>query len=396
MARRKRAWHPSNESDELVYAVCERFLVQLGYQFGPEGGEIDQQRQRGAAAKVAEWVRKTYGREDMNRERIYPMFWEAMRRRFLLLLPPRERLLAQQIAETFGLDHLKRDEEAIQVVNARGPEAPKNVSGVAADVVYRLIHKLGRKKRKVHVALGAGLSSMHVAQRLAQRVYSDLRCPNLVLHALSAGGFLVDQPHKAPITYFSYFSGALTKVEYVGLFSETVVSRQEFERVRDNPGVRESFARAGEIDIVITSLAAAGDPHGMLGQFLHTLAKQNSIRSDAIQRMLEAGWVGDVQFRPYTPDRALDTECPVRVVTLFEIADLVRLAQTTDKYVILVAGPCGECGQPKTEALLPLIENPELRLWTHLVTDVETAAAVLQKRQPTEEEELPAVAPHHL
>ncbi|RMF91399.1 MAG: hypothetical protein D6741_16110, partial [Planctomycetota bacterium] len=265
-----------------MYAVCERFLLQLGYQFGPEDSEHERQRQRGAAARVAEWVQKTYGREDMNRERIYPMFWEAMRRRFLLLLPPRERLLARQMAETFGLDCLDRDEDAIQIVNARGPEAPRNVSAVAADIVYRLIHKLGRKKRKVHIALGAGLSSMHVAQRLAQRVYSDLRCPNLVLHALSAGGFLVDQPHKAPITYFSYFADALPKVEYVGLFSETVVSREEFERVRHNPGVKESFARAEEVDIVITSFAAADDPHGMLGQFLHSLADRKAIAMEEI------------------------------------------------------------------------------------------------------------------
>jgi DNA-binding transcriptional regulator LsrR (DeoR family) len=42
-----------------------------------------------------------------------------------------------------------------------------------------------------------------------------------------------------------------------------------------------------------------------------------------------------------------------------------------------VAGPCGECGETKKNALLPLLANPKLRLWTHLVTDAKTAKELL-------------------
>jgi hypothetical protein len=70
-------------------------------------------------------------------------------------------------------------------------------------------------------------------------------------------------------------------------------------------------------------------------------------------------------------------ECPVRAVTLFELSDLVRLARTEGKYVVLLGGPCGECGHTKTPALLPLLSEPDLRLWTHLLTDVETAKELL-------------------
>ena len=34
MARKKR-WHPSQESDELVFAVCDRFLSHLARQYDP-------------------------------------------------------------------------------------------------------------------------------------------------------------------------------------------------------------------------------------------------------------------------------------------------------------------------------------------------------------------------
>ncbi|NMC21462.1 MAG: hypothetical protein GYA33_13705 [Thermogutta sp.] len=377
MTNRKKRWHPAQESDELVFAVCDRFLAYLGKQYASEDEEKRENRQRGAASAVAEWVKRTYGRDDLTRERIYPLFWEAMRRQYLLLRPPRDRLLSRKIVERFALQGRRAEEDAVQVVNVRGADAPYHVSSAAADVIYDLVHRLKGRREKVHIALGAGFSSMMVARRLAQRVYSDLECPPLVLHALSSGGFLADQPYKAPVTYFGYFTEVLPKVEYVGLFSETLVSSQEFDRVRSNPSVHRSFAMADEVDIVMTSFAAANDPHGMLGQFLHALLEDGAVTQQDIDRMKRAGWVGDVQFRPYSARSAIFDECPVRVVTLFEIADLVRLADTPDKYVVLIAGPCSECGMLKTEALLPLMQNPDLRLWTHLVTDLGTAYALL-------------------
>jgi DNA-binding transcriptional regulator LsrR (DeoR family) len=375
LSPRRGSWHPAQESDEIVYAICNRFLEQLGQHCS--GNAKDQNdRRRGAAAAVAAWARKHLGREDLTRERIYPLFWEAVRRQYLLLCPPRESHLASEIRKAFGLGSLPED--AIQVVNVRGPEAARNVSAVAADLTFQLIHRLRGKKEKVHVGLGAGYSSMMVARRLAQRVYSDLQCPPLVLHAISAGGFFIDQPYKAPVTYFGYFSEVITPVEYVGLFSEPLVSREEYDRVRQNPSVRHSFERAKEIDIVITSFAAAQDEHGMLGQFLKALQQEGTITQAQIDTMVRAGWVGDVQFRPYSATGPIVEECPVQVVTLFEIEELVALAQQPNKYVVLIAGPCSECQRLKTDALRPLLTNPRLRLWTHLVMDLATAYDLLR------------------
>lgn len=374
MTRGKR-WHPSQESDELVFAACSRFLSQLGTQFDPHDTANDSER-RGAATAVAEWLQQEWQREDLTREKIYPLFWEAARRHFLFLRPPRETDLAQRIAARYGLDEYRRDPESLLVVNTRGADAFKHVASVGADLVLSLIKRLGKKKRPVHIGLGAGFATMIVARRLAHLLHSDLDCPDLVLHALSAGGFLVDRPEKVPVTYFGYFDGALPKVEVVPLFSETVVPSNEYERVMQNPGVRNSLDRAAEIDIVVTSLASAKDEHGLLGQYLEYLGRMES-GTNALKRMVDNGWVGDVQFRPYTAEAAIIDDCPVKAVTLFEISDLVERAKTPDKYAVLLAGPCGECSRPKTDAIIPLLKQPNLRVWTHLVTDVDTGARLL-------------------
>jgi len=360
----------------LVFAVCNRFLDQLGGQFDPRSERAEGCR-KGAAAAVADWLREKRNRGDLTREKIYPLFWEAARRNFFFLEPPREQHLAARIADRYDVPQYFQDDQTVQVVNARGPDAPRHVTSAGADLVLSLIKKLGQKKKTVHLALGAGLSAMMVAKRLARRLYSDLKCPKLVLHALSAGGFLVEKPEKAPITYFGYFDGVLANVECVGLFSETVVPSSEYQRVRNSPGVAKSFERAEEVDIVITSFASAKDGHGMLGQFLEYLIAEEGLEPEAMKKMQEADWVGDVQFRPYSSEGPVIDSCPVRAVTLFELSDLVARAQMEDKYVVLLAGPCGECGRLKTDALLPLLTQPNLRVWSHLVTDLDTASELL-------------------
>lgn len=384
MARARR-WHPGQESDELIFSVCDRFLRQLGSQFESSGNGGDKER-KGAAAAVAEWLKEHYGRDDLTRERIYPLFWEAVHRNFLFLQAPREKRLAERLAERYELTP-KEDDAVIQVVNANAEDAARHVTSATADLVLDLVDRVieqrkaeakpGEPPASVHIGMGAGFATMMVAKRLAERVRSDLDCPPLVLHALSAGGFLVNEPQKAPITYFSYFEDTFPKVEYVALFTETVVSlKEDYERVKRGPGVRRSFDRRNEIDIIVTSLAAAHHEHGLLVKFLSHLIEEEVLKADVLDQMYAAGWKGDVQFRPYTESGALIDECPVRAVTLFELDELVELARTDGKYVVLLAGPCGECGEPKVDALRPLVANPSLRLWTHLVTDVQTAQAL--------------------
>ncbi|MFH1921581.1 MAG: hypothetical protein ABIP48_17080 [Planctomycetota bacterium] len=376
MAKKKR-WHPSLETDELIFAVCDRFLAHLDAQYNPRSSHGHGGR-KGAAAAIADWLKETWKRPDLTREKVYPLFWEAGRRRFFSLHPPCELHLAQQIAATYNVGFAPDDRRTIEVVGVQGAEAGRHVSTAGAERVLSLVKEIGRRRQPVHIGLGAGHTAMMVARHLANRVRSDPDCPSLVLHAISAGGFQPDKPQRCPTTYLNYFDGALTDVKFVALFSQTIASNEEYEQIRKSPDMRAAFAQADEIDIVVTSFAWAQEPHGLLRQFLEHLVSEGALDSETIPKMLETGWIGDVQFRPYSPEAPLLDECPVRAVTLFEVSDLVRLAKTEDKHVVLLARPCGNCGELKTPALKPLLTAPELRLWTHLVLDAKTASTLLK------------------
>ena len=96
---------------------------------------------------------------------------------------------------------------------------------------------------------------------------------------------------------------------------------------------------------MVTSFAAADDDHGLLNQYLKHLIEKGEIRAEILDRMRTAGWVGDVQFRPYTVEGPMLEGCPVKAVTLFDLPDLTELASRPDKYVVLLAGPCSECAE---------------------------------------------------
>jgi len=387
---RSARWQPSHESDELVFAVCDRFLRQLGVASGSaSASELGlKEEKKGAAAAVSHWLKEHWGRPDLNREKIYPLFWEAAVRGFLLLEPPMEKLLADRIGVQYAID---ANRQHIKVVNSQGDVASKHVAAAAADTVVDLIEQVAQEKlsqRKsgepvpaVHLGMGAGYATMLVAQRIARRVGSGVKFPPLVLHAISAGGFLANEPQKAPATYFSYFDRNFLDIECVTLFTETVVWKEDYDRIKTNPGTRRAFERKNEIDIFITSLAAARHEHGLLEQFLARLMEEKLLERETLDNMYKAGWIGDVQFCPYSNDGPLHDICPVRAVTLFEIEELVEFSQQPGKHVVLTAGPCGECGASKSEALIPLLKNDKLNLWTHLVTDTRTAREIMSAEE---------------
>ncbi len=380
-------WHPSREEDDLIFAVCDRFFSQLGVAYQPSSvdPELSEKEKRGAATAVANWLKEEWGRPDLTREKIYPLFWEASRRGFLLLQAPSERQLSERLKKHFQLPEEKKE---ISVVNVSGTTSAEHVVSKAADVIVALIDKVyseklaktpkGSPPPAVHLGMGAGYAAMLVAKRLAQRVSAGGDCPPLVLHAISSGGFLVDEPHKAPTTYFTYFDSSLISIKYVALFSETVVSSDDYEKLKKNPGIMIPYEQRDEIDIIVTSLAAANHEHGLLVRYLNYLVSQGFLEQSLLDQMYEVGWIGDVQFCPYSPEGPLQNVSPVRAVTLFELEELVGLTKRNDKHVVLVAGPCGECGCSKHEALRPLLANEKLRLWTHLVTDAKTARELLE------------------
>ena len=387
-------WHASQESDELVFAVCDRYFSQLGQTSREKGSDTEDgtdsesgDKHRGAASSVADWLQKVKGRSDITREKIYPMFWEACNRGFLLLQPPAEYHLRKKLENIFFLN---KHPGEVTVVNVSGENAAQHVTSTAADQIVELIERVWKEKQArypdnperhdVHLGMGAGFATMLVARRLAYKIRSGTKVPSIVLHAISSGGFLPNEPYKSPSTYFSYFDPTMMDVKFVALFSATVVSNSDYENQKANPAIRYSFEKREEIDIIVTSLASADHEHGLLGRYLTHLTEQRLLSQNVLTKMRDAGWIGDVQFRPYSAHGPLpESVCPVRAVTLFELEELVEIARdpANGKYVVLVAGPCGECGETKRNALLPLLAHENLRLWTHLITDAKTAKELL-------------------
>jgi DNA-binding transcriptional regulator LsrR (DeoR family) len=336
---------PADLPDEIVFDVCQMFLDGLG------------------ATRIADWL-KARG-YDLTREQIYPVLNEARKRGHLVLSSPREQVIARRLADRYD-----KPLPSIRVIDIRGPQALEHVAIGAADLALSIIKELGHTRERVHVGLGAGWTTWRVARRLASRARIEEGVPPLALHALSSG-FSVSQPQMAPVSFFSFFDDSRLDVECYGLFAGAMVPSGDYEKVKRFPGVRESFELASEIDVVITSLAQAQHEHGDLYQFLQLGAPK------ALKALQKAGWVGDVQYRPYSATGPVTMDAEVRAVVLFELADLVRLAATMHKHVVLVAGPCGGCGVTRADALRPLVEQPSLAVWNHLVVDTVTATKLL-------------------
>lgn len=58
--------------------------------------------------------------------------------------------------------------------------------------------------------------------------------------------------------------------------------------------------------------------------------------------------------------------------------ELRNVARDPAKDVVLIAGPCGICGRSREDALLPLLTQDALDVWSYLVLDDTTALECLR------------------
>lgn len=384
------------EDDEFVYAVCERFFQCMKETHNPDASQT--KRPPGPATAVVDWLVRERGRDDVTREKIYPLIWQAFKRGFLLLKAPIKLKLRDRLVEKYDLgDYLALNESSdsvdsdaarqIVVANVTGRTASQHVGSVAADEIIKLIYRVAEEKRaradaegldpnqtRVHLGFGAGYAAMEVVRRLADR--ADAHTPKLTLHAISPGGFYIPRQEMDPTVYFNTFIEAGLDVECVGLFSTPVVATEDFERFKQNPSLHRSFKKRDEIDIIFTSIASADDEHGLFRQYFEYLSKENLVDASELEALEAQGWVGDILFQPFSPTGAL-TPKPYRAVALFTFDELAEFSRRPGKHVVVIGGPCGACGAPKTNALRPLLANPDARLWTRLIIDRDAAKALL-------------------
>lgn len=324
------------------------------------------------ATEVADECNKIWREQGIdfrvNRQQVYGVLAEAVKRKMLRLVPPLDRELARRIADIYKLDP-----DQLEVVTAR-----KDLDGVAASaarlareliekVAASLRHNRGRKKKEIHIGLGAGQTTALIAKYLADELRETRDLPSLVLHALTTG-FDVYQPRKAPLSFFTYFEDIGLDIRFIGLFGPSCATAKGYEDAKQLPGVKESFEAKEPIDLVITSHAGAQHDHGDLKKVMKIDNRNRKSRP-----------VGDVQYCLYNDDGPVRVTSGQRPVTLFELPELRRKAAEKDKYVMLVSGPCGTCNETRTDALEPLIRNPKLKVWSHLVLDTQTARELIER-----------------
>ena len=325
-------------------------------------------RQKLSTTEISERIeaelRRTGSEFEMTREKVYDLIRESRRRGFFQILPPQQVALRERLEARYG--------EGFHVAHITDLG---HLATAAAEVVAELIaklHKTGREE--VHLGLGAGKTSMLVAQHLAVRLRAAERLPRLVIHALTSG-FSVTQPHTAPVSFFGFFEAVPTEISYVGLFASPCVETRDYQSTRQATGVKESFDAADQIDIVLTALGSPSHGHGDFYRFMQSGSPQG------FRALVRAGWIGDVQYRPYAVAGPLVLDTKVRAVTLFELEDLVRLARTPERHVVLIAGPCSDadCRRTRPDAIRPLLVEPSLKVWNTIVTDVATARELLEE-----------------
>ena len=332
----------------LIFRVCELFL------------------ERGMkVSEIADTVNSEFKGSSISRESIYPILSKGKDLGILRLVPPVEKSLAKELSDKFD-SVAKKD---ITVVNAPGSHAYQHIAYRAAELVLSLIRKLAEGGRTpVTLGLGPGFTTLHFSRHLSRLLESETGIPKLKLFSITAGAPHA-APHLAPVSFFNLFPRSL--VECVGLFAETMVPASEYSQIINRPGIKEVLARKDEIDIVVTAMGDFADEDDQLRKYLVS----TGVDID------NSEYLGNVQYRAYSAKQPiLEQNDQMRAVTLFELDEFKDMASRKGKHVVLLAGSCGLCGNTHTSALLPLLENPNLKVWSELIVDVEVSQALLASK----------------
>lgn len=340
--------------DAVVFRVAQLFLAKRG---------------RLSTAEIAKQVSQEFPQtRELTRESIYPLLSEAVIRGFLRLVPP----INQQLTDKLIAKYTNLQSGSLQVIETAGKHDNAKVSVAAAGLALNYIAEIAKvsDNHPVGIGLGPGRATLDFCQEIQGLLSSFPEPIKLKLVAISAG-CPPDSPEYSSISFFNFFPNNIVASK-VGLFAETLVKVKDFEELKQHPGVKKAFEARDSIDVVVTSMGDFKDKDDLLSIFLDQSGeKLNNLRAN--------GWVGNVQYRPYSltgPVREKPGD--LRAVTLFELEDLVRISNQKYKHVILIARQCGLCGRTRSEALLPLLKEPKLKVFSMLVMDSATAIELLR------------------
>jgi DNA-binding transcriptional regulator LsrR (DeoR family) len=305
----------------------------------------------------------------LSRERPYDLVRKAGREGYLRYDPPPHEALQDRLRE----DH---DWLRTRVIHTT----------IAADVAHRtaeaLLEMVKRVKDEegedvVHVGFASGFSLRQVAKAFGELLSkpSDRLPSEIVFHAMVMGHDLADSSTDSN-AFFAYFTNRpvlQVRARFMGLHAPAIVDRSEYELLRDkNAEVRRSMAAADQLHIIVTSGTDWDDEHSAL---------KDCMKSDqaSLDRLIKAGTVGDILWRPIAEGRPPRDPEGIRAMTLLELEELPMMIEKGTK-ILLMLGPCGKCGRTKGRLLKTVLEQRE-RLISHLVVDSRTTGEYYELRE---------------
>ena len=256
---------------------------------------------------------------------------------------------------------------------------PSDVAFQTAKWLADLIRQHRREKPErddVHIGFAGGALLSETARLLAgilREPSEDFRQLTFVFHAIVAG-FNPTNPLYDPNAFFGYFAGEPTlQVSFVNLLAPGFVTAEAARTLRTIKAIEDAYARAKELDIVVTSAGA----HWMKGHSRLAQLYKEEGPAQSLTELEKAKTIGDLLWRPISDSGPVEIETGVRALTLIDLPDLPPLIRAGNK-VVLALGPCGSCGGPKGDVLRAVLSWKGHYI-THAVVDTRTAAEALSQ-----------------
>ncbi len=248
----------------------------------------------------------------------------------------------------------------------------KSVAKVAAETLFGMMRDHNRsapRKDEIHIGVAGGPMTSEICRLLSKRLQFDCDgFPSTVIfHSLYGGDDPADT-NTDPNAYFKYFKsdGSLgVSVQWIRFLSAPDVPKENYLNSRRSVAVAKAFERKAELDIVVTS---ASCPKGH-GAFERIAAPTTEER----QRLIAAGYLGDLMGCPMGPQGPLDIEMSTKIMMLMEANELPAFIASRKK-VLLAVGACSRCHATKEPIVQVVLDQPRDRqLVTHVVLDSRTA-----------------------
>lgn len=304
----------------------------------------------------------------LNREEPYRLLAFAAKREWLRFQAPLSHEVADKIQDRFP-----KLSDVRVVRTGVSDDISHHVAAMLMDEICSP-NQLRSANSEVHIGFAGGVALRKTARKFSQMLKEPREgLPRkIVFHAMVAG-FNMQDPSTDPNGFFAYFAGEPSlqvKTSFIGLLAPGIVRPSEIDKLRSIEYIRDAYERVKEIDIIVTSAGGHWqEGHSGLRHLYSLWAPQS------LEQLNRAGCIGDMMWRPLGVGGPLEVRTKMRTVTLMELNDLPRFIQQKKK-VLLLLGPCGNCGGPKDEVLKAILSYRQ-RLITHLVVDSRSARGLL-------------------